>query len=138
MCVDWDWKGIIHYELLPPGKTINSDLDCQQPARLKQEVEKKRPELINGKGLVFRHDSAKTTHIFNHSATQRSLARLLTAFDDGALCKTIIYNWFAEFKWDCVNFSDEFRDDRPSTAVNNKNNSYCTPYDRNRHACDLP
>ncbi|GBP84880.1 Histone-lysine N-methyltransferase SETMAR [Eumeta japonica] len=26
LCVWWDWKGIIHYELLPPGKTIDSDL----------------------------------------------------------------------------------------------------------------
>ncbi|GBP42099.1 Mariner Mos1 transposase [Eumeta japonica] len=40
LCVWWDWKGIIHYELLPPGKTINSDLYCQQLMRLKQEVEK--------------------------------------------------------------------------------------------------
>jgi len=22
----WDWKGIVHYELLPPCKTIDSDL----------------------------------------------------------------------------------------------------------------
>ncbi|GBP81556.1 Histone-lysine N-methyltransferase SETMAR [Eumeta japonica] len=26
LCVWWDWKGIIHYKLLPPGKTINWDL----------------------------------------------------------------------------------------------------------------
>ncbi|GBP31359.1 Leucine-rich repeat and calponin homology domain-containing protein 3 [Eumeta japonica] len=33
--------------LLSSGKTINSDLYCQQLMRLKQEVKKKRPELIN-------------------------------------------------------------------------------------------
>ncbi|GBP83102.1 Oxygen-dependent coproporphyrinogen-III oxidase, mitochondrial [Eumeta japonica] len=33
----WDWKGIIHYELLPPSKPVNSDLYCQQLMRLKQE-----------------------------------------------------------------------------------------------------
>ncbi|GBP26130.1 hypothetical protein EVAR_15144_1 [Eumeta japonica] len=32
-----------------------------------------------------------------------------------------IYNWFAEFQRDRINLSDEFRDDRPSTVVNNKN-----------------
>ncbi|KAL0902444.1 hypothetical protein ABMA27_000309, partial [Loxostege sticticalis] len=42
-------KDIIHYELLPPGRTIDSELCCEQLMRLKQEVERKRPELINRK-----------------------------------------------------------------------------------------
>ncbi|GFY32628.1 mariner Mos1 transposase [Trichonephila clavipes] len=25
----WDWKGIIYYELLPHGRTLNSDLYCR-------------------------------------------------------------------------------------------------------------
>ncbi|GBP41559.1 Mariner Mos1 transposase [Eumeta japonica] len=49
----WDWMGIIHYELLPPGETINSDLYCLQLMRLKQEVEKKRPELVNRQSEIF-------------------------------------------------------------------------------------
>ncbi|GBP16054.1 hypothetical protein EVAR_94395_1 [Eumeta japonica] len=40
LCVWWEWKGIIHYELLPPSKTINLDLYCQQLMRLTEEVEK--------------------------------------------------------------------------------------------------
>ncbi|GBP20276.1 hypothetical protein EVAR_82150_1 [Eumeta japonica] len=43
----WDSKGIIHYELLPPGRAINSDLYCQKLKRLGLEVEKKQPELIS-------------------------------------------------------------------------------------------
>ncbi|GBP79381.1 Mariner Mos1 transposase [Eumeta japonica] len=58
LCVIWDWKDIIHYELLPPGKTINSNLYCQQLIRLKQEVEKTRSELCNRKGVVFHRDNA--------------------------------------------------------------------------------
>ncbi|GBP06373.1 Mariner Mos1 transposase [Eumeta japonica] len=54
-----DWKSIIHYELLPPGKTINSGLYYQQLMRLRREVEKKRPELINRKGVDFHHDKAR-------------------------------------------------------------------------------
>ncbi|CAH2226510.1 jg57 [Pararge aegeria aegeria] len=53
LCVWWDWKGIIQYELLPPGRTIYSKLYCEQLMRLKQEVERKRPELINRKGCDF-------------------------------------------------------------------------------------
>ncbi len=40
LCVWWDWKGIIHYELLQPARTIDSTLYCQQLMRLKQAIEK--------------------------------------------------------------------------------------------------
>lgn len=36
LCVWWDWKGIIHYELLRYGQTLNADLYCQQLDRLKK------------------------------------------------------------------------------------------------------
>ncbi|GBP85112.1 hypothetical protein EVAR_59132_1 [Eumeta japonica] len=49
LCVWWNWKSFINYELLPPNKTINLDLHYQQRMRLKQEIEKKQPELINRK-----------------------------------------------------------------------------------------
>lgn len=49
LCVWWDWKGIIQHELLPPSKTIDLDLNCQQLIKLKQEIDKKRPELTNRK-----------------------------------------------------------------------------------------
>ncbi|GBP49259.1 Histone-lysine N-methyltransferase SETMAR [Eumeta japonica] len=45
-----DKRAIIHYELLPPGKTIDSDLHYQQLMGLKKEVEKKRREPINRNG----------------------------------------------------------------------------------------
>ena len=34
MCVWWDWKGIVHYELLSSNQTINSELYCEQLQRL--------------------------------------------------------------------------------------------------------
>jgi len=36
---------------------IDSNLYCQQ--RLRQAIERKRPELINSKGVVFHHDNAR-------------------------------------------------------------------------------
>lgn len=59
LCVWWDWKGIVYYQLLPPGLTLNSELYCRQLMQLEQAIKKKRPELINRKGVVFHHDNAR-------------------------------------------------------------------------------
>jgi len=56
LCV-WDWKGIVHYEL--SNQTINSELYCEQLQRLQQAIERKRPELINRRGVVFYHNNAR-------------------------------------------------------------------------------
>nr|XP_033330636.1 histone-lysine N-methyltransferase SETMAR-like [Megalopta genalis] len=67
LCMWWDWKGIVHHEVLPVGQTINSQLYYEQLERLRHAIEKKRPELHNTKGVVFHHDNARphislTTH----------------------------------------------------------------------------
>ncbi|GBP56099.1 hypothetical protein EVAR_43863_1 [Eumeta japonica] len=63
---------------------------------------------------VARPLRSRTPALCNHA---QSLARHQTALGDEAPCKTIIYNWFAEFKRGRVNLSDEFRS---SSAVINK------------------
>jgi len=57
VCV-WDWKGIVHYELLSSNQTINSELYCELQ-RLQQAIERKWPELINRRGVIFHHDNAR-------------------------------------------------------------------------------
>ncbi|GFX38400.1 histone-lysine N-methyltransferase SETMAR [Trichonephila clavipes] len=42
-CIWWDWKGIIYYELLPYGQTLNSDPYCQQLDRLKLAIDQNWP-----------------------------------------------------------------------------------------------
>ena len=59
LCVWWDWKGIVRYELLSLGQTNNSVLYCEQLERLRQAIERKRPEVINRKGVVYHHDIAR-------------------------------------------------------------------------------
>ena len=59
LCVWWDWQGIIHYELLPYGQTLNSDLYCQQLDRLNAALMQKRPSLINRCRIVFHQDNAR-------------------------------------------------------------------------------
>ena len=59
LCIWWDWKGIIYYELLLYGQTLNSDLYCQQLDCLKLVIDEKRPEFANRIGVVFHQDNAR-------------------------------------------------------------------------------
>ncbi|GBP42408.1 Histone-lysine N-methyltransferase SETMAR [Eumeta japonica] len=73
LCVWWDGKSTIHYELLPLSKTINTDVYCQKLTRLQQEVEKKRRKLMNRNGMVFHHVNARPP---TSLATQQMLREL--------------------------------------------------------------
>ncbi|GFS90800.1 mariner Mos1 transposase [Trichonephila clavipes] len=59
LCIWWDSKGIIYYELLLYGQTLNSDLYCQQLDRLKLAIDQKRPELANKRGVAFHQNNAR-------------------------------------------------------------------------------
>ena len=59
LCVWWDWKCFLYYELLPNNETINSKKYCSQLDKLKTAIEQKRPEVANRKGVVFHHDNAR-------------------------------------------------------------------------------
>ena len=56
LCIWWDFKGIILWELLPHNTTVNSDLYCAQLDRLNVEIKKKRPEIEK---VRFLHDNAR-------------------------------------------------------------------------------
>lgn len=61
LSVWWDYKGVIHYELLPSGKTIDSTVYCSQLTKLDQAIRTKRPELANRKDVVFHHAKPHTS-----------------------------------------------------------------------------
>ena len=44
LCVWWDQKGVIYYELLKPGETANTERYRQQMINLNQALCEKRPE----------------------------------------------------------------------------------------------
>ncbi|XP_012061193.1 PREDICTED: histone-lysine N-methyltransferase SETMAR-like [Atta cephalotes] len=54
---EWDWKGILYYELLPNNE-INSEEYCSQLDELKTAIEK-RPEIANRKIVVFHQNNAR-------------------------------------------------------------------------------
>lgn len=74
LCIWWDIKGILYYELLEPGETVCANRYQEQLNRLSENLELKRP--FNGKGkrpVKFLHDNARP-HIA--SKTKDTLMKL--------------------------------------------------------------
>ena len=59
MCIWWDWKGVLYYELLPENQTINSNKYCSQLDQLEAALDKKHPELVSRKCIIFHQDNAR-------------------------------------------------------------------------------
>ena len=47
MCVWWNWKGGLYYELLLENQMINSNKYCSQLDQLKDALDEKHPKLVN-------------------------------------------------------------------------------------------
>ena len=59
LCIWWDWKGVFYYELLLENQTINSSRYCSQLDQLKAALDKKCPELVNRRHIIFHQDDAR-------------------------------------------------------------------------------
>ena len=55
LCIWWDIRGRIHYELSKPNEKLNSEKYCQQLDNLKIAVQKKRPAMFNRKDIILHH-----------------------------------------------------------------------------------
>lgn len=58
LTVFFDWKGVVYYEFLPQGQTINRFVYLQTLRKLREAVRKKRPELWESGDWVLHHDNA--------------------------------------------------------------------------------
>lgn len=60
LCIWWDQKGVIYYELLKPGETITGDRYRQQLVKLNRALKDKRPDYAKRHDkVIFQHDNAR-------------------------------------------------------------------------------
>jgi len=58
LCIWWDQKGVLYYELLKSGETINGERYRTQLVRLKRAIAEKRPEYATRQdAIIFQHDN---------------------------------------------------------------------------------
>ena len=59
LCVFWDQKGLVYYELLKPGETVTANVYTRQMGDLAENLDKKRPEWrARHEGVILLHDNA--------------------------------------------------------------------------------
>ena len=60
LCVWWDWKGILYYELLQQRQTVTAERYCEQLNRLNEILDEKRPFVGQGtRPVKLLHDNAR-------------------------------------------------------------------------------
>jgi len=57
----FDIRGIVHYEFLPTGQTVNQVYYLEVLERLRENIRQKRPELFANSSWILHHDNA-TAH----------------------------------------------------------------------------
>lgn len=59
LCVWWNFEGLVHFELVPDGRTINTELYSAQLERMYSVMRQKYPSLVNRKRVILQQDNAK-------------------------------------------------------------------------------
>jgi len=62
----FDIKGIVHKEFVPKGQTVNSGFYCEVLQRLRERVQRHRPQLWREQTWLLHHDNASHTAILTH------------------------------------------------------------------------
>ena len=63
----FDQEGIVHREFVPPGMTVNADFYCHVLRRLRENVQRKRPQKWRNQNLIIHHDNAPAHRSFKVS-----------------------------------------------------------------------
>lgn len=56
----WTMAGMVYYDLLDPGQTIDADVYCQQLQRASNALAKMKPSIGNRYKVILLHDNARS------------------------------------------------------------------------------
>ncbi|CAK9833775.1 Mariner Mos1 transposase [Anthophora retusa] len=75
LTVFFDCRGVVHFEFLPPGLTVNKEYYVSVLKRLRENVRRKRPELWRNNSWFLHHDNAPahTSHIVRDYLTKNNI-----------------------------------------------------------------
>ena len=59
LCIWWDWKGVLYYELLMKNQMINSKKYHFEVDQLKAAINEKHLGLVNSKCITFHQDNTR-------------------------------------------------------------------------------
>jgi histone-lysine N-methyltransferase SETMAR len=59
ICVWWNFEGVLHFELVPDGRTVNAELYCQQLDCVYDKLKEKYPIAVRRTRALFQQDNAK-------------------------------------------------------------------------------
>lgn len=54
----WNFEGILHFEFIQAGRSVDAKLYCEQLDRVYEELRRRYPALINRKGVLMQQDNA--------------------------------------------------------------------------------
>ena len=54
----FDFRGIVHYEFVPTGQTVNKVYYLEVLKKLREKVRRKRPEIFANNSWILHHDNA--------------------------------------------------------------------------------
>ena len=92
LCVWWNFEGVIHWEFVPNGRAVDTDLYSQQLERVHEILRRRDPALVNWNRVLLQQDNvrphtARTTltkiqelggiELLSHPAYNPDLAHLL-------------------------------------------------------------
>jgi len=58
LVVFFDWQGVIHYEFIPRGQTVNKEFYVAVLNHLREAICQRRPQLWTNQSWVLYHDNA--------------------------------------------------------------------------------
>ena len=60
LCVWWNFEGVIRWEFVPNGRSVDADLNYQQFERVREILRRRYPAIVNRNRVLLQQDNARS------------------------------------------------------------------------------